>query len=52
MSHAEQLNVEAADWLVSGEEDFAWFGYALHGVRVDGRTLLLVGSPTWRNVSR
>ncbi|XP_046308483.1 phosphatidylinositol-glycan-specific phospholipase D [Marmota monax] len=51
-SNQEQLNVEAADWMVSGEEDFAWFGYALHSVRVDSRTLLLVGSPTWRNVSR
>ncbi|XP_054421001.1 phosphatidylinositol-glycan-specific phospholipase D [Pteronotus mesoamericanus] len=46
------LAAEAADWLVRGEEDFAWLGYALHGVRVDNRTLLLAGSPTWRNASR
>lgn len=39
----------AADWTVRGQEDFAWFGYSLHGVQVDNRTLLLVGSPTWKN---
>ncbi|XP_076999868.1 phosphatidylinositol-glycan-specific phospholipase D isoform X2 [Tamandua tetradactyla] len=48
----EKLSVEAADWLVSGEEDFAWFGYSLHGVSVNHRTLLVVGSPTWKNASR
>ncbi|KAM6185857.1 phosphatidylinositol-glycan-specific phospholipase D [Rhynchocyon petersi] len=47
----EKLNVEAADWLVRGEEDFAWFGYSLHSLKVNNRTLLLVGSPTWKNTS-
>ncbi|XP_012372128.1 phosphatidylinositol-glycan-specific phospholipase D [Octodon degus] len=47
-----QLSVEAADWLVRGEEDFAWFGYSLHSATVNNRTLLLVGSPTWKNASR
>lgn len=48
----ETLTAEEADWKVSGEEDFSWFGYSLHGVTVTNRTLLLVGSPTWKNVSR
>uniref|UniRef100_A0A8C2UW03 Phosphatidylinositol-glycan-specific phospholipase D n=1 Tax=Chinchilla lanigera TaxID=34839 RepID=A0A8C2UW03_CHILA len=52
LSCSGELNVEAADWLVRGEEDFAWFGYSLHGVTVNNSTLLLVGSPTWQNVSR
>ncbi|XP_058141297.1 phosphatidylinositol-glycan-specific phospholipase D isoform X2 [Dasypus novemcinctus] len=46
------LDVRAADWLVQGEEDFAWLGYSLHGVHLDNRTLLLAGSPTWKGVSR
>uniref|UniRef100_A0A8C5L0V2 Phosphatidylinositol-glycan-specific phospholipase D n=1 Tax=Jaculus jaculus TaxID=51337 RepID=A0A8C5L0V2_JACJA len=49
----ETLTVETADWTVRGEEDFAWFGYSLHGVVTEHRgSLLLVGSPTWRNSSR
>nr|XP_044988285.1 phosphatidylinositol-glycan-specific phospholipase D isoform X2 [Jaculus jaculus] len=52
-SHRETLTVETADWTVRGEEDFAWFGYSLHGVVTEHRgSLLLVGSPTWRNSSR
>ncbi|XP_075399646.1 phosphatidylinositol-glycan-specific phospholipase D [Tenrec ecaudatus] len=47
----DKLSMEAADWFMRGEEDFAWFGYSLHGVSVDNRTLLLVGSPTWKNSS-
>ncbi|XP_004693375.1 PREDICTED: phosphatidylinositol-glycan-specific phospholipase D isoform X2 [Condylura cristata] len=50
-SDKEQLNVEAANWTVRGEEDFSWLGYSLHGVSVNNRTLLLVGSPTWKNAS-
>ncbi|XP_070312314.1 phosphatidylinositol-glycan-specific phospholipase D isoform X2 [Odocoileus virginianus] len=50
-SDREKLNVEAANWLVRGEEDFAWLGYSLHGVGVNNRTLLLAGSPTWKNTS-
>ncbi|KAM5299588.1 phosphatidylinositol-glycan-specific phospholipase D [Ctenodactylus gundi] len=51
-SNKEEQSVEAADWLVRGEEDYAWFGYSLHSIPVNGSTLLLVGSPTWRNASR
>lgn len=40
-----------ADWRVRGEEDFAWLGYSLHAVHLDNRTLLLAGSPTWKNSS-
>ncbi|KAB0356352.1 hypothetical protein FD754_000508 [Muntiacus muntjak] len=50
-SDREKLNVEAAHWLVRGEEDFAWLGYCLHGVGVNNSTLLLAGSPTWKNAS-
>ncbi|KAL1287169.1 GPLD1 [Ovibos moschatus] len=50
-SDQEKLNVEAANWMVRGEEDFAWLGYSLHGVSVNNRTLLLAGSPTWKNTS-
>ncbi|XP_044783813.2 phosphatidylinositol-glycan-specific phospholipase D isoform X2 [Bubalus bubalis] len=50
-SNREKLNVEAANWMVRGEEDFAWLGYSLHGVNVNNRTLLLAGSPTWKNTS-
>lgn len=51
-SDKEVLSVEEADWKASGEEDFSWFGYSLHSVTENNRTLLLVGSPTWTNVSR
>ncbi|XP_006888712.1 PREDICTED: phosphatidylinositol-glycan-specific phospholipase D [Elephantulus edwardii] len=47
----EKLSVEAADWLLRGEEDFAWFGYSLHSIRMNNKTLLLVGSPTWKDTS-
>ncbi|XP_045722056.2 phosphatidylinositol-glycan-specific phospholipase D [Mirounga angustirostris] len=50
-SHKEKLGVEAANWTVRGEADFSWLGYALHGLRVNNTTVLLVGSPTWRNTS-
>uniref|UniRef100_A0A287B650 Phosphatidylinositol-glycan-specific phospholipase D n=2 Tax=Sus scrofa TaxID=9823 RepID=A0A287B650_PIG len=50
-SNKEKLNVEAANWVVRGQEDFAWLGYSLHGVNVNNGTLLLVGSPTWKNAS-
>ncbi|XP_012890676.1 PREDICTED: phosphatidylinositol-glycan-specific phospholipase D [Dipodomys ordii] len=51
-SDKETLSVAEADWLVRGEEDFSWFGYSLHSVMVNNRTLLLVGSPVWKNVTR
>ncbi|XP_074204279.1 phosphatidylinositol-glycan-specific phospholipase D isoform X3 [Camelus bactrianus] len=50
-SDKENLNVEAANWMVRGEEDYAWLGYSLHGVTINNRTLLLAGSPTWKNAS-
>ncbi|XP_034886334.1 phosphatidylinositol-glycan-specific phospholipase D [Mirounga leonina] len=50
-SHKEKLGVEAANWTVRGEADFSWLGYALHGLRMNNTTVLLVGSPTWRNTS-
>uniref|UniRef100_F6RP30 Phosphatidylinositol-glycan-specific phospholipase D n=1 Tax=Ornithorhynchus anatinus TaxID=9258 RepID=F6RP30_ORNAN len=46
-----ELSVEEADWTVQGEEDYSWFGYSLHGRSLEKQTLLLVGSPTWKNVS-
>uniref|UniRef100_A0A5F8G8I1 Phosphatidylinositol-glycan-specific phospholipase D n=1 Tax=Monodelphis domestica TaxID=13616 RepID=A0A5F8G8I1_MONDO len=48
----DQLNVEEANWMVKGEVDYAWFGYSLHSLSLKNRTLLLVGSPTWKNMSR
>ncbi|XP_034519396.1 phosphatidylinositol-glycan-specific phospholipase D isoform X2 [Ailuropoda melanoleuca] len=48
-SQQEKLGVEAANWTVWGEADFSWLGYALHGLRVNNRTVLLVGSPTWKH---
>ncbi|XP_004406584.1 PREDICTED: phosphatidylinositol-glycan-specific phospholipase D [Odobenus rosmarus divergens] len=50
-SHKEKLGVESANWTVRGEEDFSWLGYALHGLRMNNTSVLLVGSPTWRNTS-
>ena len=52
MSPVEKLGVEAANWTVWGEADFSWLGYALHGLRVNNRTVLLVGSPTWKHAGR
>ncbi|XP_074062019.1 phosphatidylinositol-glycan-specific phospholipase D isoform X2 [Macrotis lagotis] len=48
----DQLNVEEANWMVKGEEDYAWFGYSIHSLSLKNRTLLLVGSPTWKNMKR
>ncbi|XP_068951052.1 phosphatidylinositol-glycan-specific phospholipase D [Petaurus breviceps papuanus] len=47
----DQLNVEEANWMVKGEDDYAWFGYSIHSLSLKNRTLLLVGSPTWKNMS-
>ncbi|XP_036615846.1 phosphatidylinositol-glycan-specific phospholipase D isoform X2 [Trichosurus vulpecula] len=46
-----QLNVEEANWMVKGEDDYAWFGYSIHSLILNNRTLLLVGSPTWKNMT-
>ncbi|XP_027729629.1 phosphatidylinositol-glycan-specific phospholipase D isoform X1 [Vombatus ursinus] len=47
----DQLNVEEANWMVKGEDDYAWFGYSIHSLSLKNTTLLLVGSPTWKNMS-
>uniref|UniRef100_L7N2J7 Sodium/potassium-transporting ATPase subunit beta-1-interacting protein 3 n=1 Tax=Xenopus tropicalis TaxID=8364 RepID=L7N2J7_XENTR len=46
-SRKGSLSAEESDWSVSGEHDYAWFGYSLHTYAVRNHTLLLVGSPTW-----
>ncbi|CAH2284501.1 phosphatidylinositol-glycan-specific phospholipase D [Pelobates cultripes] len=43
----DRLSVEDAEWSVTGEHNYAWFGYSLHGHKFKKITLLLVGSPTW-----
>ncbi|XP_038627261.1 phosphatidylinositol-glycan-specific phospholipase D isoform X2 [Tachyglossus aculeatus] len=50
-SSTGELSVEEADWMVQGEEDYSWFGYSLHGHPLEKQTLLLVGSPSWKNMS-
>uniref|UniRef100_A0A7N4V6H2 Glycosylphosphatidylinositol specific phospholipase D1 n=2 Tax=Sarcophilus harrisii TaxID=9305 RepID=A0A7N4V6H2_SARHA len=47
----DQLNVEEANWMIKGKDDYGWFGYSIHSLSLKNRTLLLVGSPTWKNVS-
>ncbi|MEE6464798.1 hypothetical protein FKM82_006356 [Ascaphus truei] len=42
------LSAEEAEWSINGEHDYAWFGYCLHSHTHRNRTLLMVGSPTWR----
>uniref|UniRef100_A0A8B9C7F0 Phosphatidylinositol-glycan-specific phospholipase D n=1 Tax=Anser brachyrhynchus TaxID=132585 RepID=A0A8B9C7F0_9AVES len=43
------LSVEDADWMVKGEENYAWFGFSLDSCQVENITLLLIGSPTWKS---
>uniref|UniRef100_A0A669PL32 Phosphatidylinositol-glycan-specific phospholipase D n=1 Tax=Phasianus colchicus TaxID=9054 RepID=A0A669PL32_PHACC len=43
------LSVEDANWMVNGEENYAWFGFSLHSCQLENATLLLIGSPTWKN---
>ncbi|KAM6126167.1 phosphatidylinositol-glycan-specific phospholipase D [Pterocles gutturalis] len=43
------LSVEDANWMVKGEENYAWFGFALDSCQLENITLLLVGSPTWKS---
>uniref|UniRef100_A0A8B9C718 Phosphatidylinositol-glycan-specific phospholipase D n=1 Tax=Anser brachyrhynchus TaxID=132585 RepID=A0A8B9C718_9AVES len=45
------LSVEDADWMVKGEENYAWFGFSLDSCQVENITLLLIGSPTWKSCS-
>ncbi|XP_043921681.1 phosphatidylinositol-glycan-specific phospholipase D [Protopterus annectens] len=42
------LTIQDADWIVTGEHDYSWFGYSLHCDELEGRTLLVIGSPSWR----
>ncbi|XP_075069248.1 phosphatidylinositol-glycan-specific phospholipase D isoform X2 [Mixophyes fleayi] len=41
------LVVEEAEWSITGEHDYAWFGYSLHSYTHKAKSLLLIGSPTW-----
>ncbi|XP_042317562.1 phosphatidylinositol-glycan-specific phospholipase D isoform X2 [Sceloporus undulatus] len=44
-----QLSVSDADWIVKGERDYAWFGSSLSSVQLHNKTLLLIGSPSWKS---
>ncbi|XP_005434980.1 phosphatidylinositol-glycan-specific phospholipase D isoform X2 [Falco rusticolus] len=45
------LSVQDANWMVTGEENYAWFGFSLGSCQLEDVTLLLIGSPTWKNCS-
>ncbi|KAK1328836.1 hypothetical protein QTO34_011005 [Cnephaeus nilssonii] len=51
LSCADKLNVEAADWQVRGEEDFAWLGYSLHAVHLDTGRCCWRGAPPGRTAA-
>nr|XP_006134054.1 phosphatidylinositol-glycan-specific phospholipase D isoform X1 [Pelodiscus sinensis] len=42
------ISVEDANWMVKGEKNHAWFGYSLASHQLENKTLLLIGSPTWK----
>ncbi|XP_018419287.1 PREDICTED: phosphatidylinositol-glycan-specific phospholipase D [Nanorana parkeri] len=46
------LFVEEAEWIVMGEHDYAWFGFSLHSHKGKTKTLLMVGSPTWKSLKK
>ncbi|XP_040288817.1 phosphatidylinositol-glycan-specific phospholipase D [Bufo bufo] len=46
------LYMEEADWSMSGEQDYAWFGYSIHSHIYKSKTLLVIGSPTWSSCKR
>ncbi|XP_066435047.1 phosphatidylinositol-glycan-specific phospholipase D [Eleutherodactylus coqui] len=46
------LYVEEADWSISGEQNYAWFGYSIHSHDHKNKTLLVIGSPTWSSCKR
>uniref|UniRef100_A0A674I0D2 Phosphatidylinositol-glycan-specific phospholipase D n=1 Tax=Terrapene triunguis TaxID=2587831 RepID=A0A674I0D2_9SAUR len=48
-SDKELLSVEDANWMVKGEKNYAWFGYSLVSHQLKNKTLLLIGSPTWKS---
>ncbi|KFQ72995.1 Phosphatidylinositol-glycan-specific phospholipase D [Phoenicopterus ruber ruber] len=43
------LSVQDANWMVTGEENYAWFGFSLDSCQLENTTLLLIGSPTWKS---
>ncbi|KFP68750.1 Phosphatidylinositol-glycan-specific phospholipase D, partial [Cariama cristata] len=43
------LSVQDANWMVKGEENYAWFGFSLDSCQLENITLLLIGSPTWKS---
>ncbi|XP_065523282.1 phosphatidylinositol-glycan-specific phospholipase D isoform X2 [Lathamus discolor] len=43
------LSAQDANWMVKGEENYAWFGFSLDSCQLENITLLLVGSPTWKS---
>ncbi|XP_005149924.2 phosphatidylinositol-glycan-specific phospholipase D [Melopsittacus undulatus] len=43
------LSAHDANWMVKGEENYAWFGFSLDSCQLENITLLLVGSPTWKS---
>ncbi|XP_068864080.1 phosphatidylinositol-glycan-specific phospholipase D isoform X4 [Aphelocoma coerulescens] len=45
------LSVQDANWMVEGEENYAWFGFSLASCQLENVTLLLIGSPTWKTCS-
>uniref|UniRef100_A0A8C3TVN6 Phosphatidylinositol-glycan-specific phospholipase D n=1 Tax=Catharus ustulatus TaxID=91951 RepID=A0A8C3TVN6_CATUS len=45
------LSVQDANWLMEGEENYAWFGFSLASCQLENMTLLLIGSPTWKTCS-
>ncbi|XP_027509852.1 phosphatidylinositol-glycan-specific phospholipase D isoform X1 [Corapipo altera] len=51
-SDQEFLSVQDANWMVQGEENYAWFGFSLDRCQLENVTLLLIGSPTWKSCAR
>ncbi|XP_064522048.1 phosphatidylinositol-glycan-specific phospholipase D isoform X1 [Pseudopipra pipra] len=51
-SDQEFLSVQDANWMVQGEENYAWFGFSLDRCQLENTTLLLIGSPTWKSCAR
>ncbi|OPJ71311.1 phosphatidylinositol-glycan-specific phospholipase D [Patagioenas fasciata monilis] len=43
------LSVQDANWMVKGDENYAWFGFSLDSCQLENKTLLLIGSPTWKS---
>ncbi|KAJ7418413.1 Phosphatidylinositol-glycan-specific phospholipase D [Willisornis vidua] len=48
-SDQEFLSVQDANWMVKGEENYAWFGFSLDSCQLENITLLLIGSPAWKS---